>query len=91
MNFFKIFSLLAVGFVNKAEAGPFSALGSYGVCQTGCNAVAVSCYAAGGYVFGATTFGAGIPAVIASCNSALGTCMAGCAAITIGAALTPTP
>jgi hypothetical protein len=39
----------------------------------GCNGVAVACYAAAGYTFGTVTAGAGIPAVIAGCNSALGT------------------
>ena len=57
-------------------AGPLS----YGICQTGCNAVVVACYAAGGYVFGTVTAGAGVPSVIAGCNTGLGVCMAGCVA-----------
>lgn len=67
----------------QADAG----LLAYGVCQTGCNAVAAACYAAGGYVFGTVTAGAGIPAAVASCNSALGVCMAGC----VAAGFLPTP
>lgn len=59
-----------------STAGPIA----YGICQTGCNAGAVACYAAAGYVFGTVTAGTGIPAVIAGCNTALGTCMAACIA-----------
>ena len=39
-------------------AGPLA----YGICQTGCNAVAVACYAAAGLTFGTVTAGVGIPA-----------------------------
>eukprot|EP01035_Chromulina_nebulosa_P018357 gene18357-24052_t len=48
----------------------------------GCNALAVSCYAAAGYTVTYTfgTAGAGIPAVIVGCDSGLGICMAGCIA-----------
>ena len=53
---------------------------SYGICQTGCNAVVVACYAAAGFTFGTVTAGAGIPAAVVGCNSALGICMAGCVA-----------
>lgn len=60
---------------------------AYGICQTGCNAVVVACYAAGGATFGTVTAGAGVPAVILGCNVALGTCMAGC----VAAGLAPTP
>ncbi|KAI8355638.1 hypothetical protein EDC96DRAFT_576932 [Choanephora cucurbitarum] len=60
--------------IADAMAGP----ASYGVCQAGCNAVAVACYAAAGFTFGTVTAGAGIPASIAACNTALGTCMAKC-------------
>ncbi|OBZ83011.1 hypothetical protein A0J61_08936 [Choanephora cucurbitarum] len=56
------------------QAGP----ASYGICQAGCNAVAVACYAGAGFTFGTVTAGAGIPASIAACNTALGTCMAHC-------------
>ncbi|KAF8340302.1 uncharacterized protein EI90DRAFT_2906664 [Cantharellus anzutake] len=66
----------------SALAGPFT----YGVCQTGCNVVTVACYAAAGFTFG-TVAAAGAPAVIVACNSALGTCSAGCAALLV----TPTP
>ena len=53
---------------------------SYGICQTGCNAVVVACYAGAGLTFGTITAGAGIPAAGVACNSALGVCMAGCVA-----------
>ncbi|KAI8893339.1 hypothetical protein BC833DRAFT_531893 [Globomyces pollinis-pini] len=55
-------------------AGPVS----YGICQTGCNALAVACYAGAGLTFGTVTGGVGIPAAAAACNSALGFCMASC-------------
>ena len=57
-------------------AGPFS----YGLCQTGCNALAVACYGAAGLTFGTITAGVGAPAAALACNVALGTCMAGCVA-----------
>jgi hypothetical protein len=60
---------------------------AYGICQSGCNAVAVACYGAAGYTFGTVTAGVGVPAVIASCNAALGICMAAC----VAAGLTPVP
>ena len=63
-------------FTSFCYAGPFS----YAICQTGCNAVVVACYAAAGLTFGTVTGGAGIPAAAAACNSALGVCMAACVA-----------
>lgn len=57
-------------------AGPLA----YGICQTGCNAVVVACYAGAGFTFGTVTAGAGIPAVLVGCNTALGVCMAACVA-----------
>ena len=66
-----------------AESGPLA----YGICQTGCNALVVSCYAAAGFTFGTITAGTGVPAAIIACNAALGTCMAGC----IAAGFAPIP
>lgn len=43
-----------------ADAG-FLGLLSYGMCQTGCNAVAVACYTAAGATFGTVTAGIGVP------------------------------
>lgn len=60
---------------------------AYGICQSGCNAVAVACYAAAGFTFGTISAGVAIPPAIIACNSALGVCMVACA----GVALTPTP
>ena len=60
---------------------------SYALCQTGCNSLAVACYASAGFVFGTVTAGAGTPAVIVGCNAALGFCMASC----IAAGFAPTP
>ena len=59
-----------------ADGGPLA----YGICQTGCNSLAVACYAAAGATFGTVTAGAGVPAAILACNAALGTCMAACVA-----------
>lgn len=65
------------------EAGP----AAYGLCQAGCAAVVVACYAAAGAVFGTVTAGAATAPAILACNVAFGKCSAVCAAI----ALTPTP
>ncbi|EFX62814.1 hypothetical protein DAPPUDRAFT_309423 [Daphnia pulex] len=76
---FLLFGLLPFATV----AGPLA----YGICQSGCNAVVVACYAAGGFTFGTVTAGAGIPAAIIACNAGLGVCMAAC----IAAGFAPTP
>lgn len=60
---------------------------AYGLCQTGCNSLAVACYASAGFVFGTVTAGAGTPAAVVGCNAALGFCMASC----VAAGFTPTP
>ncbi|CAF0915876.1 unnamed protein product [Rotaria sordida] len=65
------------------EAGPVA----YGICQAGCAAVVVACYAAAGAVFGTVTAGAATAPAILACNVAFGKCSVACAAI----ALTPTP
>lgn len=65
-----------------AIAGPVA----YGVCQAGCSAVVVACYAAAGATFG-TIAAPAAPAAIVGCNSAFGTCQAACAAVL----LAPTP
>jgi Flp pilus assembly protein protease CpaA len=69
--------------IRTIEGGPLS----YAICQTGCNAVAVACYAGAGFTFGTVTAGAGAPAAIVACNTALGYCMAQC----VVAGLIPTP
>lgn len=81
----KFFSLVIVSCVllSFVDAGP----AAYGICQAGCAAVVVACYAAGGAVFGTVTGGVGVPAAIVACNSAYGTCQAACWA----ALFTPTP
>ncbi|KAF8977750.1 hypothetical protein BDQ17DRAFT_1285797 [Cyathus striatus] len=60
---------------------------AYGICQTGCNTVAVACYAAAGFTFG-TIAAPAAPAAIVGCNTALGSCSAMCAGIAL---LAPTP
>lgn len=65
------------------EAGP----AAYGVCQAGCAALAVACYAAAGAVFGTVTAGVGTAPAILACNVAFGKCSAAC----IAAGFLPTP
>jgi hypothetical protein len=70
-------------FYTEASAGPIA----YGICQSGCSAVVMACYAGAGYTWGAT-LGASAPASIIACNSAFGTCSALCAKVAL---LAPTP
>lgn len=68
--------------VLAAVLGPVQVMGgpaAYGICQTGCNAVTVACYASAGVVFGVGS--------VVVCNIAQGTCMAAC----VAAGLSPTP
>lgn len=46
----KVCGVLAIIFLlsSVTSAGPLS----YAICQTGCNALVVSCYAAAGFTFG---------------------------------------
>ncbi|KDQ08146.1 hypothetical protein BOTBODRAFT_139194 [Botryobasidium botryosum FD-172 SS1] len=67
-----------------AYAGPIA----YGLCQTGCNTLAVACYAAAGFQFGTVVAAAATPATILACNAGLGTCSATCATVAL---LAPTP
>mmetsp|Transcript_36894 Transcript_36894/g.75614 ORF Transcript_36894/g.75614 Transcript_36894/m.75614 type:complete len:84 (+) Transcript_36894:36-287(+) len=78
-----LLAVLLISQLRVADGGPLA----YGICQTGCNAVAVACYAAAGATFGTVTAGVGTPAAIIACNSALGVCMAAC----VAAGFTPTP
>ncbi|PNW84627.1 hypothetical protein CHLRE_03g151950v5 [Chlamydomonas reinhardtii] len=75
-------AILATAF-SATHAGPIA----YGICQTGCNALAVACYAAAGFTFGVPSWGAAIPATVLACNAGLGTCMAAC----VAAGLSPIP
>ncbi|KAF8898031.1 hypothetical protein CPB84DRAFT_1781195 [Gymnopilus junonius] len=75
--------LIALPFISMAAAGPIA----YGICQTGCNTVAVACYAAAGLTFG-TIAAPAAPAAILGCNAALGTCSATCATVAL---LAPIP
>lgn len=70
--FFSVFSC----FLTFTYSGPLS----YAICQSGCNSVAVACYAAAGYTFGTVTAGLCISPALIACNSALGACMAACVA-----------
>lgn len=64
------------------SAGP----AAYGVCQAGCSAVVMACYAAAGCTWGAT-MALSAPASIIACNSAFGTCQAACAAVLLAPTL----
>jgi len=76
-------SLIATAAViAPVSGGPLA----YAACQTGCNGLAVACYAAAGFTFGVTIVGA--PPAIMACNVGLGTCMATCATVGLFA---PTP
>ncbi|PYI08491.1 FAD binding domain protein [Aspergillus sclerotiicarbonarius CBS 121057] len=74
-----VFSLLV------AANGVFATQAAYGVCQAGCSAVVVSCYAAGGSVFGVVPAVAASPAILA-CNSSYGTCQVACASLLLAPA-----
>ena len=71
MHLTKLLPLTTI--IAPALAGP----AAYGVCQTGCAAVAVACYGAAGAVMGVTCGAAATPAVLA-CNAAYGSCQAAC-------------
>ncbi|KAL1714231.1 hypothetical protein EV715DRAFT_295315 [Schizophyllum commune] len=74
--------LAPVALAATATAGPIA----YGLCQTGCNTLAVACYAGAGFTFGVAL--PAVPPAIAACNAGLGTCSAACAATAL---LAPTP
>ena len=60
--------------ITSSSAGPVAV----GVCQAGCSAVVVACYAAAGATFGTITAGAGTPAAILACNASYGVCVKMC-------------
>ena len=74
---------IAMATLPGAAAGPIA----YGVCQGGCAAVAMACYAAAGAVWGATA-GVGAPPAVVACNGAFGLCSSKCAAVAL---LAPIP
>ncbi|KAK7031764.1 hypothetical protein R3P38DRAFT_2925633 [Favolaschia claudopus] len=76
--------LLVFAAATVVEAGPIA----YGICQTGCNTVAVACYAGAGLTFGTVVAAVAAPAAALACNTALGTCSAACATVALFA---PTP
>jgi hypothetical protein len=78
-----LLALLLVHLAKECHAGLFG-IAAYGVCQSGCNALVVACYAAAGFTFGTVTAGTGIPAAVVGCNAGLGLCMAGCVAAGVG-------
>ena len=61
------------------------AIVAYAACISACNAVAASCYLAGGLNIGTITLGIGAPPVAIACSAAQGVCMVACSA---GAAAT---
>lgn len=76
MRITAVFFALLILMATHTQAGP----AAYGICQAGCAAVVVACYAAGGAVFGTVTGGIGTAPVIIACNVAFGKCSAACAA-----------
>ncbi len=78
-----VFLRVIILLISCVEAGP----AAYGICQAGCAAVVVACYAAAGAVFGTVTAGVGTPAAILAYNVAFGKCSAAC----IAAGFLPTP
>ncbi|OSX60288.1 hypothetical protein POSPLADRAFT_1101192, partial [Postia placenta MAD-698-R-SB12] len=64
-----VFAALALMGASPVGAGP----NAYGICQSGCNKVAVACHAAGGLQFG-TVLAAAALATIIACNPALEGC-----------------
>jgi hypothetical protein len=82
MNKVVVFALILLA--HQVTAGPIA----YGICQSGCAALVVSCYSAAGAVFGTVTVGVGVAPAILACNTAFGACSAKCAAIGL---LAPTP
>ncbi|KZT10598.1 uncharacterized protein LAESUDRAFT_644095 [Laetiporus sulphureus 93-53] len=84
MKFTTTLTTLALALATPAAAGPIA----YGLCQTGCNTVAVACYAAAGFQFGTVVASPLVPATILACNAALGTCSATCATVVL---LAPIP
>ena len=70
-------------FVPPANAG----FAAYGICQTGCNMLTVTCFAVGGLVFGTVTGGASAPAAALTCSKSQGVCMMAC----VAAGCMPTP
>ncbi|KAJ7691962.1 hypothetical protein B0H17DRAFT_1062265 [Mycena rosella] len=83
MRFFNAL-LVPIVALPLTQAGPIA----YALCQTGCNTVAVACYAGAGLVFGTVVAAPAAPAAALACNLALGTCSATCATIGLFA---PTP
>ncbi|KAK0477562.1 hypothetical protein IW261DRAFT_1565876 [Armillaria novae-zelandiae] len=77
------FLFTALALAPQAYAGPIA----YGICQTGCNVLAVACYSAAGFTFG-TVAAPAAPAAIVGCNAALGSCSTMCATVAL---LAPTP
>ena len=90
-TFIILSAIVALSSMTFTDAGILTALGAYGICQTGCNVLVVSCYAGAGLVFGTVSAGTAIPAAAVACNTGLGACMASCASVTLAATITPTP
>ncbi|KAJ7230375.1 hypothetical protein GGX14DRAFT_583007 [Mycena pura] len=83
MRAFKVLAI-AVSAFPVVMGGPIA----YGLCQTGCNVMAVACYAAAGFTFGTVVAAPAAPVAVLGCNAALGTCAATCATVAL---LAPTP
>ncbi|KAF8808937.1 cysteine-rich protein [Phlegmacium glaucopus] len=81
-------SALTIMIISMMPTSVFAGPIAYGICQTGCNALAVTCYAAAGYTFGTVVASPAAPAVVQSCNAGLAACSTACATVAL---LAPTP
>lgn len=64
--------------IGLSDAGPGSALATYGAMQAICAKAVMSCYGAGGATWGAT-MGITAPPTIVACNAGFGACQASAA------------
>ncbi|KAF8869089.1 hypothetical protein BD779DRAFT_1682623 [Infundibulicybe gibba] len=66
--------LVAASMAPVVLGGPIS----YGICQSGCYAAAVICYAAAGFTFSVIVATPAIPPALLVCNAGLAACSAVC-------------
>jgi hypothetical protein len=74
-----LFFICAMLFIGYTKAG----LITYGICQSGCNALWVACVTGAGGVAGVTTGGTVVIPAVAACCKAQGVCMSACAVVAL--------
>lgn len=79
----QLMTIILLIMVGNSIAGP----AAFAICQAGCSALVVACYAGAGFTFGTITAGAGTPAAVLACNAAYGVCIKAC----FTALFAPTP